>query len=169
MTFMTAEEIARLETVRCFLFKEAELLDSGQFNDWNNLLAEDVTYYVPEAEFVDRPNRSLDNIGAHHFSENKHSISNRVAYLTSGLNTSDLPRSRRVRLITNVHIIKAIDDNIDVGSSFLLMQYRWDGSEVSYAGKRVDRLRETAAGLRLVKREVDLLNVILPRSITTFF
>lgn len=169
MASSTPEELGTYAAVQDFLYEEAELLDAGLFNEWNDLLAEDVRYRVPEAEFVDRPNQSLDDIGAHHFDETKQSISNRVAYLTSGLNSSDIPRSRRVRLITNIRIVGRSGSEIYVRSSFLLMQVRWDGSEVTYAGNRSDRLREAGGGLKLVRRDVSMLNVVLPRSITTFF
>ncbi len=157
------------DAVCAFLYLEAELLDTGRYDEWNDLLADDIAYRVPEAEFVDRPNRSLDEIGAHHFDEDKRSINNRVSYLMSGLNSSDIPRLRRARLITNIRITGTAGSEIDVNSSFLLMQHRWDGTHVDYAGTRADRLRATGVGLRLVRRDVMLLNVILPRSITTFF
>ena len=169
MTGMMSANLSRYEAVQEFLHREADLLDNGQYDEWNELLADDVVYRVPEAEFVDRPNRDLDDLGAHHFDEDKRSISNRVAYLTSGLNSSDIPRLRRGRLVTNIRITGGSGAEIDVRSNFLLMQYRWDGTEVNYAGLRADRLRETDEGLKLVRRDVTLLNVVLPRSITTFF
>ena len=159
----------RYNSVCEFLFLEAGHLDNGRYEEWNDLLADDIVYRVPEAEFVDRPNRSLDDFGAHHFDEDKRSITNRVTYLMSGLNSSDMPRLRRARLITNIRIASQSGAEMDVHSNFLLMQYRWDGTEVNYAGSRVDRLREAGAGLKLARRDVSLLNVILPRSITTFF
>jgi 3-phenylpropionate/cinnamic acid dioxygenase small subunit len=152
-----------------FLYMEAQLLDDGQYDDWYKLLTDDLAYSAPQVEFVDHPDRSLDSAGAHHFDHTKLSMGNHIAWLASGLNNSEIPSSLKVRLITNIRLIRQSAGEFHVESKFYLHQVRWDGKLATFVGRREDCLRQTAEGWKIRSRVVHLGTQILPRALTTLF
>lgn len=169
MSVVNREDLLVVLEISQFLNHEAKLLDEGRLTEWVDLLTEDVVYYSPQTEFVDKPNTALDEIGAHHFNENKVSIQNRIDWLLSGFNSSDLPSAKRLRLISNVQLLEKTGDEFVVESAFLLTQVRWTAATAQFSGRRVDRLRRTGERWQIAARTVYLTNAVLSRSVTTFF
>lgn len=151
-----------------FLYAEAQLLDEGDYASWMDLLAEDVVYRLPETEFVDRPDRSNDYIGAHHFNENKTSLQNRVDWLLSGLNNSEQPPSNKTRIISNIRLLSWDGATAAVASNFVIWISRWDGNTYNFVGKRRDMLRLTGNQWKILRREATLNSSVLGRVFTTF-
>jgi len=152
-----------------FLYAEAQLLDDALYQQWYELLTDDVVYRAPQVEFVDHPDRQLDSAGAHHFDHTKLSMGNHIAWLLSDLNNSEIPASLKVRLITNIRLIRQSGTEFEVESKFYLHQVRWDGKLATFVGRREDCLRRTAAGWKICRRTVHFGAQILPRALTTLF
>ena len=57
MTVATRNVVTRAE-VEDFLYHEAELLDDWKLNDWQALLADDASYYVPPNDQPDGDHRT---------------------------------------------------------------------------------------------------------------
>jgi p-cumate 2,3-dioxygenase beta subunit len=57
MTIATRAVVTRAE-VEDFLYHEAALLDEWRLNDWEALLADDATYYVPPNDQLESDHRS---------------------------------------------------------------------------------------------------------------
>lgn len=152
-----------------FLYDEAALLDEGRYQEWLALLTDDIRYFAPQAEFSNNADPSLDYIGAHHFDEDRRALENRVEWLDSGLNHSEIPPSLKTRLISNIRVLEWRGGEAKVGSNFLIFQARWDGSSALFAGRRVDMLRGEPGTWRLASRIIYLSMPVLPRSLTLFF
>lgn len=153
--------------------KEAELLDERRFDEWLDLFAEDVRYWMPISRNV-----AFDNAGAEYtreradaswFDDGKADLRNRVLQIQSGDHWAEEPRSRTTHVVANVRIAEARDREMTVHSRFVVYQNRIEHDVDLFVGKRVDILRR-AATLQIAHRTIYLdQSVLLSKSLTTFF
>lgn len=128
-----------------FLFEEARLLDERRFEQWLELLADDVRYYMPLRH--NRRRRDLagefsDTDSGAHFEDSKPMLATRVRRLNTGKAWSEDPPSRTRRLIGNVVAHHVIDsDDIQVDSNFYIYRGRHEHVVEQFAGTRRDVLR----------------------------
>ena len=91
------------------LVDEAYLLDAQQYDEWLDLLTEDIHYVMPVRVTTALGAGFDTSPGMAHFDENKYSLSRRVArFLTEHAWTED-PPSRLRHYITNVRTFAADD------------------------------------------------------------
>jgi 3-phenylpropionate/cinnamic acid dioxygenase small subunit len=163
-----------------FLYAEAELLDDRKFREWLDLLTEDISYFMPIRRNVkfgqqaDREN-TRQGEGISWFDEDKWTLSKRVDQILTGVHYAEEPLSRVCHLVTNVQIRRvepSLDHprEVDAGCRFLVYQNRVEYETYTFVGKRTDRLRKTAQGWKIAKREIILdQNVLLAKNLSTFF
>jgi 3-phenylpropionate/cinnamic acid dioxygenase small subunit len=155
--------------VEQFLFHEALLLDEGRYQDWLELLTDDIWYFCPLIEFVDGVEPTVVERGGHYFDETIQSLRNRCQWLTSPHTHVEHPPSLKRRLISNVQV-QELDDGLAAQSNFMLWQIRSRDSEgVLFAGRRADRLRREEGRLKLCERRIQLAHPVLPRALSVFF
>lgn len=170
---MSAADRSRLREltfeIERFYYDEAALIEAGDYQGWAKLLADDIRYAMPQTEFVDRRvNRDLDFIGAHSFDEDKRSIMNRIAWLAVRP-TPEVPPPKRRMLVTNVRVLREVEDGADACSAFLLWELRSSGRGATFIGARRDTLRQAGDGWQIRRREVTLDSALLPKALTNFF
>jgi 3-phenylpropionate/cinnamic acid dioxygenase small subunit len=163
-----------------FLYREADILDERRFKDWLELLAEDITYFMPIRRNVkfgqnaERENTRLGE-GISWFDEDKWTLTKRVEQILTGVHYAEEPLSRICRLVSNVRILATDKDDLGrdlatVRSRFLLYQNRVEYETYFFVGKRTDLLRRTDDDWKIVKREIILdQNVLLAKNLTAFF
>jgi 3-phenylpropionate/cinnamic acid dioxygenase small subunit len=147
-----------------FLYREAELLDRRQFEQWLGLLHPDLQYEIPvrvtvgsedlDTEFTSRGVHTRDSY---------RSMEMRVRRLQTEHAFAENPPSRTTRLVTNVQAHPLGETEIDVWSKFLL--YRSQGSATTHdllAGDRHDVLTGIDGELKLAKRTVYLAHTTIP-------
>lgn len=139
-----------------WLVEEAYILDAQNYEEWLDLLAEDIHYIMP-VRVTTATSAGYDSApGMAHFDENKYSLSRRVArFLTEHAWTED-PPSRLRHYVTNVRTF-ATDraDELIVDSAVLLYRSRGDVREPAMiSAGREDLLRRTGSGWRLARRTV---------------
>ena len=107
-------ELARLllkQDVEDFLYREAELLDERRYEDWLELLADDVRYWMPMRRNVpaDAPEREFTREGedVNWFDEGKETLTRRVQQIRTGVHWAEQPPSRLCHMITNVQKVLA--------------------------------------------------------------
>ena len=83
--------------VEDYLYMEARLLDSGQFEKWMDLFTEDALYWVPAGRDDIDPSRHVSIIH-----DDKAQMAVRVKRLRSGFAFAQDPASRVHRLISNI-------------------------------------------------------------------
>jgi 3-phenylpropionate/cinnamic acid dioxygenase small subunit len=157
-----------------FFSAESELLDERRFDEWLDLLDEDIRYWMPIAQNVrfDRPDFEYTREGrdANWFDEGKDVLRKRVAQLQSGDHWAEEPRSRTTHLVANVRIEAADGAEITAKSRFIVCAYRLDHDADLFVGKRVDVLRREQGRLKVARRTIYLdQSVLLSRNLTTFF
>lgn len=156
-------------SVEEFFYREARVLDDARYDEWLTMLTDDVRYIARQVEFSHRADQSLDSIGMHLFDEDRRSLVERIEWLRSGLNYSENPPTLKTRLVGNVRVVGEDSESVQVESTFLLHQSRWDGSSVMFTGRREDELVESGESWLLRRREVRLGVTVLPKSLTVFF
>ena len=158
-----------------FLYREAELLDDRRYNDWIELIAEDIHYHMPVRRNVKFGEQHRENSDSESeiswFDEGKRTLAGRVRQINTGLHWAEEPFSRVRHLITNIQVGELDGDEVPVRSNFYCWTNRLRDEVNVFVGTRQDMLRrDPDTGWKIAKRLILLdQNVLLSKVITTFF
>jgi 3-phenylpropionate/cinnamic acid dioxygenase small subunit len=166
--------------VEDFYYREADLLDGRQFRDWLDLLAEDITYFMPIRRNVkfgqhDARENTKHGEGISWFDEDKWTLTKRVEQILTGVHYAEEPLSRICHMVSNVQIKDVRPqlhepEELDVTSRFLVYQNRVEYETNTFVGKRNDTIRIKDGSWKIAKREIILeQNILLAKSMTMFF
>ncbi|MEM7406860.1 MAG: 3-phenylpropionate/cinnamic acid dioxygenase subunit beta [Pseudomonadota bacterium] len=180
MARASAQEIALLYELERFLYHEAELIDERRFEEWLQLFAEDLIYFMPirrNVKFGEHATAENTRQGADisWFDEDKWTLSKRVEQINTGLHYAEEPLSRTCHMVSNVELISASPDlttpsEVVIKSRFLVYQNRVETETYTFVGKRIDHLRASGDSWQVFRREVVLdQNVLLAKNLSTFF
>ncbi|MDV6269302.1 MULTISPECIES: 3-phenylpropionate/cinnamic acid dioxygenase subunit beta [Rhodococcus] len=157
-------------------YREADLLDDREFEQWLEMLDDDLVYWMPLVRNVSsRESGEFSQQGTDMswFDEDKVTLGKRIAQLKTGMHWSEEPVSRVTRMISNIRIVDERDEGreVTVRSKFILYQNRQDDEVNMFVGKRRDTWRRRPAGSwGLVRRDIILdQNVLLAKSLSVFF
>lgn len=142
-----------LRRVAAFLYHEAELLDGGQFEDWLAVLTDDVRYRMPIR--VTQEHRKADEFSTSmsHFDETRQTLEMRVARLCSATAWAEKPPSRTRHFVTNIRVVSATGNTLEVKSNLLLYRNRGDSPDHDLlSAERHDCLREVGEKMKLASR-----------------
>ena len=153
---------------------------SGGFATGSNLLADDITYFMPirrNVKFGQHAQRenTVQGRGISWFDEDKWTLTKRVDQILTGVHYAEEPLSRVCHMVSNVQIRRvtpSLDDprEVEVRCRFLVYQNRIEYETYTFVGKRTDLLRKTADGWKIARREILLdQNVLLAKNLSTFF
>ncbi|WP_374346584.1 aromatic-ring-hydroxylating dioxygenase subunit beta [Phenylobacterium sp.] len=148
------------------LYREASLLDDGQFEDWLTLLEDDFQYQAPiRLDLADRPKADGggDKLELSFFEDTKGTMQLRIAKIRTGLMQTENPASRVVRIISNVQVYpEAAPGEHPVRSAFLIYrQHRQRDVEI-LAGHRHDLWKRRPDGWGMARRRVMFAANVLP-------
>jgi len=166
--------------IEAFYYHEAELLDERRYEDWLDLLTDDISYFMPLRRNVKYGSHAAqentqEGRDAAWFDEGKHTLTQRVRQIATGIHWAEEPLSRIRHLITNVQIAevspgKSGAREIDVKSNFLIYRNRIDDETDIFAGQRRDCLRQTGDGWKVARRVILLdQSTLLAKNLTFFF
>lgn len=175
VTVPTPVSPAQHHTITQFLYFEAQLLDEARYNDWYDLLAEDIHYFMPLRR--NRLHRDLATetsaIGElAHYDDDKTSLAIRIRRVQQPTAWSDNPPPRTTRLISNIQAQQGEKpDQFHVRSVFHLYRNRLQDDADSFTGYRDDLLRtDQTTGYRLTRRTIHLSqSVVLAKNLGVFF
>ena len=109
---------------RMLVEKEARLLDQLCFDEWLAMYAPECIYWVPGTPQAGDPRREI----AISFDDRRR-MEDRIFRLRTGYAWSQAPRSRTVRMISNVEVFATTESTIRmVRSNFLISEFRVDGT-----------------------------------------
>ena len=178
---MSDDRITRLlltQEIAQFLYTEAEILDERQYDEWLDLLADDIRYWMPmrrNVKYGDTTReftRETDDINW--FDEGKDTLTRRVRQIQTGIHWAEEPRSRITHMVSNVQLLTATSDvvlarELAVKSRFLIYRNRVETETDVLVGKREDTLRRTGDGWLIARRKIILdQNVLLSKNLTFF-
>jgi 3-phenylpropionate/cinnamic acid dioxygenase small subunit len=111
---------------RMLLEQEARLLDRLCLDEWLALYAAECVYWVPATPTGGDPRREV----AISFDDRRR-LEDRIFRLRTGYAWSQAPKSRTVRMISNVEVFAARRDSARmVRSNFLISEFRIDGTRI---------------------------------------
>jgi benzoate/toluate 1,2-dioxygenase beta subunit len=138
---------------RALLEREARLLDQLRFDEWLALFTSECLYWVPGTPQGGDPRREI----AVSFDDRRR-MEDRVFRLRTGYAWSQAPKSRTVRMISNVEVFATGNDAVRMlRSNFLISEFRVDGTRYlsGWCGHRV--VQESGRWLIAV-RQVNLID-----------
>jgi benzoate/toluate 1,2-dioxygenase beta subunit len=138
---------------RLLLEREARLLDQLRLEDWLKLYAPECIYWVPGTPNGGDPRREV----AISFDDRRR-LEDRVYRLNTGYAWSQAPKSRTVRMISNVEVFACADpDARMVRSNFLISEFRVDGTRY-LSGWCGHRFVQRDGGWAIQVRQVNLID-----------
>src|ERR1700754_4206700 len=95
--------------VEDFYFDEADLLDDRRYRDWLDLLADDISYFMPirrNVKFGQHAQRenTIQGSGISWFDEDKWTLTKRVDQILTGVHYAEEPLSRVCHMVSNVQV-----------------------------------------------------------------
>jgi 3-phenylpropionate/cinnamic acid dioxygenase small subunit len=175
-----------LSQVEQFLYREARLLDSRQFRQWIDLLADDLRYWIPmrsnrysaaskSISILDGSRYEEDDLSKESdqafMDEDKGSLRRRVDRLDTGMAWAEDPPSRTRHLISNVEVEPGErESEVKVYSNFIMYRSRGETEEDFYVGSREDVLRNVDGSWQLASRKIVFeQNVLSAKNLSNFF
>jgi ethylbenzene dioxygenase subunit beta len=158
--------------VEQFLFREARVLDEGDYKTWLAMLAEDIHYWMPVVEnrMRDDPKGNYGPDRIAFFDDNHVDLSRRVARLLSRAAWAENPATRHVHVISNVEVEPGdCAEEVIAHSVFVNYRNRGERDQDVLMGRRRDVLRRSGTSWLLARRTILLAqNVLLSKNINTF-
>jgi 3-phenylpropionate/cinnamic acid dioxygenase small subunit len=173
------EQVVLERELENVLYAEADLLDNRRYEEWLDMLSEDIRYWMPLRRNIkfgretQENSRELEELAW--FDENKTTLSLRVKQIMTGIHWAEEPPSRISHFVTNVRIIEAVPSltspsEVKISSRFLVYRNRLRDETDILAGKREDVLRKENGQWKISRRNIFLdQNVLLAKSLTFFF
>ena len=163
-----------------FFYDEAEKIDSRRFNEWLDMLHDDLRYFMPmrhNVKFGLHAERedSREEEGISWFNEDKWTVGKRVEQILTGVHYAEEPLSRTTHMITNVQIVSAAPnaseaEEIRTSCRFLTYLNRVEYETYFFVGKRYDTLRKVDGDWKVLHRKIVLdQNVLQAKNLSTFF
>lgn len=136
------------EAVESFLYREAQLLDNGQLQDWLELFEPTCEYQVAPMDVRDAPpDKALYLVD-----DDAPRLKSRVEQLLSGKTFSEAPLSRTRRTITNILIAEAGPQMLRIDANFIVNRFR-HGNMDTFVGRHEHLLAVNGERLRFRKRK----------------
>jgi len=144
---------AERDRFRMLVEREARLLDRLDFDPWLAMYTPECIYWVPGTPNAGDPRREI----AISFDDRRR-MEDRIYRLRTGYAWSQAPKSRTVRLITNVEVFAAKRGAARmVRSNFLISEFRVDGTRY-FAGWCGHRFVEHDGRWLIAVRQVNLID-----------
>jgi len=151
--------------LEALLFHEAALLDSEAFEEWLELLDDQVRYFAPVRATLPRGKEDFARRElVAHFDDDKLGLSARIRRIRTGWAHAEEPPSRTRHFITNVRVlaVDAANDEVQLASNFIVFRSARDRDERTFYGTREDTWRRTPRGWRLLNRLIILDHNVIP-------
>ena len=163
------------QEIEQFLYRESRILDDRRYEEWYELLADDLHYFMPTR--YNRLKREADKEfsapdEAAFFDEDKGSIAMRIRRLNTGMAWAEDPPSRTRHMVSNVVIRPMANDEYEVDCYYMLYRSRLEREVEIFVGMRHDRLRraDKPAGFQVARRVIILdQTILLARNLSFFF
>ncbi|HJX20076.1 MAG TPA: aromatic-ring-hydroxylating dioxygenase subunit beta, partial [Steroidobacteraceae bacterium] len=136
--------------VEDFLYHEAALLDEWKLKEWEALLTDDATYYVPPNDQLDSDHRNTLFLVA----DDRERIRQRIIRINDPNCHAEYPRSRTRRMISNVRILGVDGGLVTVAANFVCYRYRRYERIREYVGAYRHILRRSGDSFRIKERRV---------------
>lgn len=135
-----------------FLYREARLQDTHEYDEWEALWTADGVYWVPaNGDDID-PETQMSIIY-----DNRSRIALRIKQFHTGKRHTQSPRSRLGRVLSNVEIIEVSGNEIRVAANAMVFESNLRADTV-WCTRNEYLLRREDDGLRMARKKVVLVN-----------
>jgi 3-phenylpropionate/cinnamic acid dioxygenase small subunit len=147
---LIAPELQR--EIEAFVQREGNLQDRHEYDAWEALWTEDGVYWIPANGDDTDPEKEMSIVY-----DNRSRIALRIRQFHTGRRLAQEPKSRLVRVISNVEIVAESDQGIVVRANALIFESAarrdtlW-GTRYEYVLRRID------GELRMARKKVMLVN-----------
>jgi ethylbenzene dioxygenase beta subunit len=152
---------------------EARLLDEERHDEWYQLLADDLFYWMPlrENRFRRDKRPEFDPANMALFDESKADLAVRIGRLASNLVWTEDPPTRHVYLVSNLEAFEtSIPQEYEIHYTFIQYRNRSEHDEATLCGRRRDLLRVTGPSFQIARRMIILpQSVLLTKNLSAFF
>lgn len=155
-----------------FLYREARLLDEGDYDAWLRMLAPDIHYWMPVIENRTRedPNGCYGPDRLAYYDDSLEDLRRRVLRYQARTAWAENPATRHVHIISNIEI-EAGDSPCEVvaHSAFVHYRNRGERDEGVLFGRRRDVLRNQNGTWLLARRRILIAqSVLLAKNLNAF-
>ena len=175
-----------IREVEQLLYREARLLDSRRFDDWLEMLTEDIKYWMPlRSNRYPAYSKAISILDGSRYEEgelsgeddlaimdeDKDSLTRRIRRLDSGMAWAEDPPSRTRHFVSNIEVEPGNrESELKVYSNFIMYRTRGETEQDFYVGSREDVLRREDGQLRVAYRKIVLdQTVLLAKNVSNFF
>ena len=146
-----------------FLYREALLLDSGDWDAWLDLYVPDAIFWMPAWRDEIVPTADPDSELSLIYYRGRRNLEDRVWRVRSGLSVASTPRPRTVHAVTNVMVADAGEGEAELSSCFTVHLYdpRSERAHVFF-GRYEHRLLLIGSEWRIARKKILLLNDVIP-------
>ena len=138
--------------VERFLYREARLLDAGQFETWLTLYEPDGIYWIPS-----KPGQT-DPVNVASIIYEDHAIlSIRVQRLIEARALVLTPMPSSTHVLSNIEVEASDDGTVEATAAFIRVQYQANVQRM-FTGRQTFRLQPVRDDFRIVLKRTDLLN-----------
>jgi benzoate/toluate 1,2-dioxygenase beta subunit len=146
-------EAGERDAFRALIEKEARLLDQHRYEDWLKMFTPECVYWAPGRPEGGDPRTEIAVIF-----DDRRRLEDRVYRLRTGYAWSQAPRSRTVRLITNVEAFATESaDRRMVRANFLISEF-WDDEVRLLSGWCGYNLERTGGAWLIQAKQINLIN-----------
>src|SRR6184192_2282408 len=150
---LAVDDPSERDRFRMLIEREARLLDQLRFDEWLSMYAPECIYWVPGTPKADDPRREI-TISF----DDRRRMEDRIYRLRTGYAWSQAPKSRTVRMISNVEVFATKDSAARmVRSNFLISEFRVDGTRF-LSGWCGHRFVQSADRWLIQVRQVNLID-----------
>ena len=150
---LAVSNLSERDLFRMLVEKEARLLDQLRFDEWLAMYSPECIYWVPGTPEAGDPRREI----AISFDDRRR-MEDRIYRLRTGYAWSQAPKSRTVRMISNVEVFTAKQgDARMVRSNFMISEFRVDGTRC-LSGWCGHRFTKTRHRWEIQARQVNLID-----------
>lgn len=154
----TAGEIATLETVRAFLYREARLLDDRQFDEWLECYHSDSEFWMPAWDVDDRLTEDPQTEISLIYYDNRGGIEDRVFRIkTDRSSATSLPEPRTGHNITDVEIMEHDGGQVKVRFNWFTLYFRYNTTD-TYFGTSYYTIDLSGSAPVIMQKKVVLKN-----------
>src|SRR5712691_5897054 len=138
--------------VEQFLYHEARLLDTQQYEAWLELFTDDATYWVPLERDQKDP---LETSSIIH--DDRTLLELRVKQIRHPRAHARLPLARTVHQVSNVMVLGEPNGELHVASALQVVEFR-NERQRHYGALVEHRLRKSGGTFRIAHKRIDLIN-----------
>jgi benzoate/toluate 1,2-dioxygenase subunit beta len=140
-----------------FLYREARHLDEREWDQWLEMYAADVEYWMPawddDDQLTEDPQSEISLI----YYSNRNGLEDRVFRIRTERSSASMPEPRTSHMTTNVEILAERDDAVDVRYNFHTLCHRYKQTD-HFFGTVYATLRKVNDGFLIARKKIVLKN-----------